>query len=161
MKPQTNYIDCLPCLWKNAWWFDESEPPEFSEDELGERDFAQEDLGVSPLVQQRFILIRGPWTIENGLKIPFDETWQDEREMRLGRVLKLGRHIFPPSNTLGKEGHQVLCREGDWVEYMYWQRTDSCIPKVGDVANVYYIQETDIISVINPKDYPIFLREYC
>lgn len=154
----------LRCLWKYPWWRDLDTPPPLTEEEKKEnRDFCVEQIGVSPAVQGQMILIRAPISFGNGVELPEESRQIEQRQIRVGFVLKKGRHAYPPSETYGVDGYQNFCEEGHWVEYAFWEKTDSFLSQKiktseGTSLLIYYLPANQIKSVIRPCDYPIILK---
>ena len=154
----------LRCLWMNPWWLETDTPPELTDEEKKEdRDFCREQIGVSPEVQGQIILLRSGISYGNGVELPQETIQIEQRQVRLGFVLKKGRHAYPPSETYGINGHQNFCEAGHWVEYAFWEKTDSALSEKilsedGSTLLIYYVPANQIKSVIHPKDYPIVLK---
>lgn len=164
-------VDCgeTRCLWFSPWWHTEKVPPVLSPEELDpKRDICREQIGASPLVMGRRLLIRAPM-LENRPDVMISTELNKDNEskkIQLGLVIAVGRHAFPPSETYGSEGWQVFCQPGDWVEYAYWEKTESILNKNSlegdkDQLQLYYVNDLHVNSVIRPEDYPIILGNRC
>ena len=152
------------CLWKKPWWNTTDVIPPLTSEELdSSRDICREQIGISPLVLGRRILLRAPLLSSEGGMI-FPELSQDlqSKKVQIGFVLAVGKHAYPPSEVYGIDGHQVFCRPGDWVEYAFWEKSESILninssESGGDAYQLYYVNDLNINSVIQPKDYHIIL----
>lgn len=156
------------CLWKNPWWTTQKEPPPLTEEELDpSRDICFEHIGVSPVVMGRRLLIRAPLLRKSGGMV-YPELSQDKesKKFQIGMVLAVGKHAFPPSPTYGTDGSQIFCRPGDWVEYSYWEKSESVlnINAKDERLNrhqLHYVNDLHVNSVIRPRDYYIILNNRC
>jgi hypothetical protein len=162
MTDRSNILEETRCLWKKPWWFSSQTPPPLTEEELNpQRDFCAEQIGVSYFLQGRRILIRSPLlSDENGVIYTEEARENDGRNSRIGLVLAKGRHCYPPSDQYGKEDYQVFCRVGDWVEYSFWEKTDSALVPNGnceDGPQCYLVNDLHINGVIPHKFYPALL----
>lgn len=156
------------CLWKKPWWVSSSEAPPLTEEELDpNRDICREQIGVSPLIMGRRILLRAPILYsESGLIYPELSQDNQSKKIQLGFILSVGKHAYPPSEVYGTEGYQVFCQAGDWVEYAFWEKSESVLNNNSlqdhaDCYQLYYVNDLHINSVILPEDYPIILGNRC
>ena len=156
------------CLWKKPWWVSQKEPPPLTAEELDPlRDICREQIGASPLVKGRRLLLRAPILYsESGMLYPELSQDNQSKKVQLGFILVLGESAYPESDTYGRDGSQVFCRPGDWVEYAFWEKCESIlntnsVDKNGDYYQLYYVNDLHVNSVIQPKDYPIILGNRC
>lgn len=137
------------------WWRTSEVPPPVLPEQIAsadERDFCFEQTGFSEITLGRRILLRSKRQSTEGLcEATPDVQGEIARTTKIGLVLSVGVHAFPPSDVYGLI---PFCQVGDWVVFSNWERSESL------EDTLFYCNDLHITSIIAPSSWATVLYGY-